>query len=232
MKRKRVIKFLLGALLLYLAVAYLILPFLWKRHEEHHPALDGAPTITHTGDGIPGDPLNVALVGTEEQIHRAMLAAKWYPADPVTLASSLRIVVDVVISRPFDEAPVSPLYLFGRKEDLAFERPVGDNPRERHHVRFWKSDKLDKDGRPLWFGSATFDIHVGFSHDTGQITHHIGPDVDAERDLLFADLKKTGDLEDVKFIDGFHKVKSGRNGGGDPWHTDGRLEMGVIKAIP
>jgi hypothetical protein len=49
---------------------------------------------------------------------------------------------------------------------------------------------------------------------------------------LFADLKKTGDLEDVKFIDGFHKVKSGRNGGGDPWHTDGRLEMGVIKAIP
>ena len=28
---------------------------------------------------------------------------------------------------------------------------------------------------------------------------------------------------------GFHKVLKGRNGGGDPWFTDGRLFVGVLK---
>jgi hypothetical protein len=42
----------------------------------------------------------------------------------------------MVFKRPDDEAPVSTLYLFGRKEDLAFEKPVGGSPKERHHVRF------------------------------------------------------------------------------------------------
>jgi len=222
----------LGILAVYFLVAYVLLPLVWLRYEHRHPALDELPGITVTGDHHPGDPINVALIGTERQLQQIMLAAGWYPADPVTLRSSLKIAAGTVLRRPYDDAPVSPLYLWGHKQDLSFEKPVGDDPRRRHHVRFWKSAKLDDQGRPLWAGSVTYDERVGLSHTTGQITHHIGPDVDAERDLLFADLKKTGDLEDVKFIDGFHKVKSGRNGGGDPWHTDGRLEMGVIKAIP
>ena len=228
----KAIFWLFGILAVYFLVAYVLLPLVWLRYEYRHPALDELPGITVTGDHHPGDPINVALIGTERQLQQIMLAAGWYPADPVTLRSSLKIAAGTVLRRPYDDAPVSPLYLWGHKQDLSFEKPVGDDPRRRHHVRFWKSAKLDDQGRPLWAGSVTYDERVGLSHTTGQITHHIGPDVDAERDLLFADLKKTGDLEDVKFIDGFHKVKSGRNGGGDPWHTDGRLEMGVIKAIP
>lgn len=228
MKRKRLTRILLGALILYGAIAYALLPFLWHRREERHPALTDAPTVAHTADGIPGDPLDVALVGSEGAVRRAMRAAGWYPADPVTLQSSLRIAADVVFSRPFHDAPVSALYLFGRKEDLAFERPVGGNPRERHHVRFWRSDKLDEQGRPLWLGSATFDVHVGFSHHTGQITHHIAPDVDRDRDLLLADLTAAGVLESTYYIDAFHNVTKGLNGGGDPWRSDGRLGVGVI----
>jgi hypothetical protein len=217
-------------LVAYFLVAYVLLPLVWLRYEHRHPALDDLPGITETGDHHPGDPINVALIGTQEQLHRIMLAAGWYPADPVTLRSSLKIAAGTVLRRPYDDAPVSPLYLWGHKQDLAFEKPVGDDPRRRHHVRFWKSAKLDGQGRPLWAGSVTYDKRVGLSHTTGQITHHIGPDIDAERELLFADLLKTGDLENVQFIAGFHKVKSGRNGGGDPWHTDGRLELGVIKS--
>ena len=122
---------------------------------------------------------------------------------------------------------MSNLYLWGRKEDLAFEQPVGDNPRHRHHVRFWKSEKLD-DGRPVWVGSAIYDQRVGFSRDTGQITHVTAPDIDTERDKLFNDLEATGQLVDVSKIDDFHKIREGRNGGGDPWLTDGRLFVGVI----
>jgi hypothetical protein len=122
------------------------------------------------------------------------------------------------------------LFLWGRKEDLAFEQPVGNDPRQRHHVRFWRSAKLDADGRPLWVGAAIFDQRVGLSHTTGQITHHTAPDIDAERDTLFADLQRTGDLLERYFVDGFHRIRQGRNGGGDAWHTDGRLEVGVIGA--
>jgi len=213
----------------YLAVAYVVLPTFWVRYAHRHPAIDETPGITITGDDHPGDPINVALIGSEADVRQIMKAAGWYPADPLGLRSDVKIAADTVLERPYDTAPVSNLFLWGRKEDLAFEQPVGDDPRQRHHVRFWKSAKLDATGRPAWMGSATYDKHVGLSHTTGQITHHIAADVDAERDHLFENLKQTGELADVQTIDGFHNVREGRNGGGDPWHTDGRLFAGTVE---
>jgi hypothetical protein len=144
------------------------------------------------------------------------------------LTSDVKIAADTVLSRPDDEAPVSSLYLFGRKEDLAFEQPVGDNPRQRHHVRFWNTGKTDADGRLIWIGSASYDRRVGLSHTTGQVTHHIAPDIDAERNHLLECLERTGDLAEHYVVDGFHKKLEGRNGGGDRWHTDGKLYVGLI----
>jgi hypothetical protein len=214
--------------LAWLVIAYVLMPTFWVRYAHRHPAFDDLPRVTHTGDNIPGDPLNVALIGTEFQVKRLFLAAHWYPADPLTLRSCLEIAADSVLKRPYDDAPVSNLYLFGRKQDLAFEQPVGDSPRHRHHVRLWRTDKVGDDGRPIWIGAAVYDERVGLSRDTGQITHVTAPDVDAERDYLFRDLEATGDLAKVFFVDNFHTVHSGHNGGGDPWFTDGRLEAGVI----
>jgi hypothetical protein len=215
-------------LTLYLVVAYGVLPLAWRRYEKRHPALAHAPRVTHTATGIPGDPLNVALVATEDDLHRALLAADWYPADPVTLKSSLRIAADTVLRRSYDDAPVSSLYLWDRKQDLAFEQPAGNDPRRRHHVRFWKSSEVDEAGRPAWFGAATFDERVGLSHTTGEITHHIAADIDAERDNVFATLRTAGRLAEFYWIDGFQTQLTGKNGGGDPYHTDGRLGVGVL----
>jgi hypothetical protein len=212
----------------YFVVAYLVMPLVWTWYVRDHPTFDAIPHITHTADGMPGDPLNVALIGTETALKKMLLAAKWYPADPLTLRSSLEIAEAAVFERPYVDAPVSNLYLWGRKEDLAFEQPVGDNPRQRHHVRFWRADQVDRDGRPVWVGAAIYDTRVGFSDTTGQITHHTAADIDAERDKLFRDLKQTGDLSEVYTIQGFHNILQGRNGGGDPWHTDGGLAVGVI----
>jgi hypothetical protein len=225
---RRLATWLILLLLIWLLLAYLVLPVTWRERARRHPALEDLPGITYTANGIPGDPLNAALVGTEGQVDAAMLAAKWFPADSITLRSSLRIATDTVFHRSYDDAPVSSLYLWGRKQDLAFEQPVGDDPRKRHHVRFWRAEQVDEQGRPLWVGSATFDVRVGFSHTTGQITHHIAPDVDAERDHLISSLNEAHLLAEVYWVDGFHKTLSGRNGGGDPYHTDGRLAVGVI----
>ena len=213
----------------YLVLAYLIMPDFWKGYVHRHPGLENIPEIAHTKGGLPGDPLNVALVGSKNQVMKIMVAAKWYPADPLTLRSCLEIATASVLKRPYQEAPVSNLYLFGRKQDLAFEQAVGNNPRKRHHVRFWRAEKEDEEGRPVWVGAAIFDERVGLSKKTGQITHVTAPDIDAERDLLFHDLRQTADLAEEYFVDGFHKTLKGVNGGGDPWFTDGRLEVGVIK---
>jgi hypothetical protein len=226
---RRVLIVVAGLLLLWLGVAYLVLPFAWKTYAHRHPSLEDIPGITHTADGTPGDPLNVALIGTKAEVMKIMIAAKWYPADPLTLESCLEIAEASVLKRPYDRAPVSSLYLFGRKEDLAFEQPVGDDPRQRHHVRFWLSNEVDWDGRPVWVGSAIYDKKVGLSRETGQVTHVTAADIDAERDKLFDDLKQTGDLSEFFIVEGFHKVREGKNGGGDPWYTDGNLFAGVIK---
>jgi hypothetical protein len=218
-------------LVVYLVIVYVVVPWAWRRHLGH-PAISTAPRFTHTGIGIQGDALNIALVASEEQIHLAMHAAGWYPADPITLRSALEIAGSTVFRRPYDDAPVSNLYLFGRKEDLAYEQPVGHDARRRHHVRFWRCDELDDQGRPLWIGAATFDMSVGFSHTTGQITHHIGPDIDAERDKLLADLEAAGAVTEAYWVDGFQQQTEGHNGGGDPYHTDRRLAVAVLGGEP
>ncbi len=225
----RVGYFVLAIVGIYFVVAYLVMPLGWKFYAHRHPALDETPGITLTGDDLPGDPINVGLIGSEADLKGIMVRAQWHPADPLGLKSDIKIAADTVLKRPYVTAPVSSLYLFGRKEDLAFEQPVGGDPSKRHHVRFWKSAKLDDQNRPLWTGSATYDRRVGLSHTTGQITHHIAAEVDVERDHLIDNLKATGGLVNVQSIDGFHKVREGLNGGGDAWHTDGRLLIGTIQ---
>lgn len=214
-------------LVLYLELAYLLLPAWWRYHNRH-PALSLAPRTTKTAEGLAGDPLNVALVGPREDVVRALLAAGWCPADPTTFRSSVHIAASVIRGRSYPEAPVSNLYLWGHRQDLAFERAVGSSPRQRHHVRFWRALGRDEKGRPLWLGAATFDRSVGFSRRTGQITHHITADVDAERDQLFADLQRNGQLVEEYRMPGLGPTRRGRNGGGDLYFTDGDIRVGVV----
>lgn len=221
------LRVLLALVLAWLLLAYVILPAFW-RHYEHHPALENAPKTTSTPQGIPGDPLNVGLLGSERELVHAMVGSGWEPADPTTLRTSIRIAGSVVRNRPYPEAPVSSLLLFGRKQDLAFEKAAGPSARRRHHVRFWKSEELGRAGVPLWIGAVTFDRSVGLSHRTGQITHHIGADVDTERDQLIADLQTRGWFAELFQVTGVGATVLGRNGGGDRYYTDGEMTIAVL----
>ena len=109
--------------------------------------------VTRTAQGIPGDALNVGLVGSREDVVRAMHDAGWFPADPITLKSSIEIIGSVLLDRSYQTAPVSPLYYQGRKQDLAFEKPSGTSADRRHHVRFWLALERGEEGRPVWLGS-------------------------------------------------------------------------------
>ncbi|ASR11520.1 hypothetical protein CHY08_31150 (plasmid) [Rhizobium leguminosarum bv. viciae] len=176
---------LAAVLLAYLLVCYLVMPELWIFRDRSTVA-DLSRMVTTTDDDIPGDPINVGVVG--------------------------------------------PLFFDGRKQDLAFEKPVGRSADERHHIRLWRTATVGADGQPLWLGSASFDRGVGVSHDTGQITHHIGPDLDAERELVIGDLKAAGQISMTYERAGVGATKDGRNGGGDPYFTDGRILVGVLRS--
>lgn len=211
------------------AVAYLLMPAVWRRKSRRHPGSSAQERVVTTKDGIPGDPLNVKLIGDEDDVASAMHAAGWFPADPITFRSSIGIVGSALLHRPYPTAPVSDLFLFGRREDLAFEKPVGHDARLRHHVRFWRCEGEDHRGRPAWIGAATFDRSVGLSRTTGQVTHHIEAEVDRERDGLLDDLAAAGCVERRDRVEGFQRVREGRNGGGDPWHSDGALGVARLR---
>src|SRR3954466_690192 len=123
-RRRRWLLILAAVPIIYILLAYLILPAIWTHHERE-PGLASMPMVTRTADGIPGDALNVGLVGDKEDITRAMHAAEWFPADAITLRTSIDIIGSVVLDRPYHDAPVSPLYYDGKKQELAFEKPVG-----------------------------------------------------------------------------------------------------------
>ncbi len=225
---ERVLLTLLALVAIYTAIAYLLLPALWT-HYEHQKGLANLPMVTRTAQGIPGDPINVGLIGNEKEVLCTMNAAGWFPADPVTLRSSIEIAGSVLFDRAYRDAPVSNLFYLGRHEDLAFEKPAGKSADRRHHVRFWKVLERGTEQRPVWLGAVTFDKGVGVSHFTGAITHHIDADIDAERDLLTTDIEQSGMASAKYQVTGVGLTLTGRNGGGDLYYTDG--EVWVLRLV-
>ena len=211
----------------YLSLAYGLAPAFW-RHHERQAALADKPMVTRTALGIPGDALNVGLIGRREDVLCAMRAAGWRPADPVTWRSSAKIASSVLLRRAYATAPVSDLFYDGRRQDLAFQKASGVSASTRHHVRFWQVLAAGDGGEPVWLGAATFDRSVGVSHFTGQVTHHIGPDIDAERDLLAADLAAAGIVTTTYSVSGVGPALFARNGGGDRYFTDGEIEVSKL----
>ena len=182
----------------------------------------GMPLTTITHSGKVGDPINVQIEATDGQIGAAFATAGWYRADETDLVTAVRISADSVMGREYSTAPVSDLFLYGRKEDLAFERPA-DNVRHRDHIRLWNTGQMTGDGRPRWIGSGTKDVKVELKKSNHLPTHGIAPDVDAERDMVVSELAQTGFVVGDEKVAGFGQQTQGHNGGGDPYFTDGQV---------
>lgn len=183
---------------------------------------------TRTSDGLLGDPVNVAFRGTELQLHQAMRKAGWTLADELTLESAWWIITSTVRRRSYPEAPVSPLLLFGRQQDFAYQQEVDGNPGKRHHIRFWRCPDgwlLPGGHRVDWLAAATYDRAVGFSLFTLQITHKIDADIDVERDYVTSSILQSVPGTELTLLKDFTTGYHSRNGGGDTIHTDGDLPV-------
>lgn len=216
----------------WLLLAYLVLPRLHRILTTVYVP-DYFIGRARTSDGLLGDPVNLAFRGDEASVHEAMTAAGWTRADDVDLASSWRIVTSTITRRSYDEAPVSPLFLFGRMQDFAYQQEVEGNPAKRHHVRFWRTPDgwLLPGGRRVdWLAAGTFDRAVGFSLFTLQVTHKIDADTDVERDHIVRTVRESGVPVEVELLRDFSTGYHSRNGGGDTIRTDGDLPVVVLGA--
>ena len=190
----------------YGIAAYIILPRAIRMglkvlNRQHVPA------YTTTGDGMPGDPVNIALIGTLPQLRAAFAAIGWTEADKLGFASSWRMVKAFVLNRPYPSAPFSTLFLFGRGQDIGFQKAIDNSPRKRHHVRFWSisqtavedslgtpgfwlnTDRPSDDEPALWVGAATRDTGFSLTWLSFQITHRTAADTNSERDLIISELQ-------------------------------------------
>lgn len=151
-----------GLLAFWALLAYLVLPRLTRIITSIYTP-DYFIGRARTSDGLLGDPINLAVLGSGETLHEVMSKAGWTRADEVSLATSWRIITSTLTRRSYSEAPVSPLYLFGRIQDVAYQQEVDGNPAKRHHVRFWRCPPgwlLPGGTRVDWLAAGTFDRAV------------------------------------------------------------------------
>ena len=189
---------------------------------------------TRTSDGLLGDPVNIAFDGTAEQLHRSMTEAGWTLADPVTFRSSAKIVWSSITRASYPAAPVSPLILFDREQDLAYQQEVDGSPSRRHHIRLWRCPKdwpLPGGHRVDWVGSASYDTAVGVSFFTLQVTHRIAADIDRERNHVVSTVRSYVPESSVSMIEDFSTGYHHVNGGGDKIHTDGDLPIVDVSRV-
>ena len=174
------------------------------------------PRFTITGDGLPGDPVNLVLMGTLSQLRAAFATAGWTEADRLGLASSWRMARAFVFNSPYPSAPFSTLYLFGRGQDIGFQKAIDNSPRKRHHIRFWalsfaraeetlgtasfwlNADRPAEDENVFWVGAGTRDTGFSLTKLSFQITHATDSDTNTERDYIIAELMKHRVIGDVQ----------------------------------
>lgn len=186
------------------------------------------PLFTMAPDQVQGDPVNLIFIGTRVDLRAALKQAGWLVADSLTAVTRARMVRSHLLHMPYPTAPVSNLFVFGRVQDLAFEKNSEDT-RRRDHFRVWQSPDTGSLNRSIWVAAATRDIDVAINKNTGFPTHKISPNVDTERDLVESDLLATGRVDDHYRIAGVGKPFSGSNGSGDYVYSDGMIVVISLK---
>jgi hypothetical protein len=188
--------------------------------ESVNRLLANAPQRASGKDDSPGDPLNLVVIGNMEQIRRVFKEAGWTEAEKKTGQSIWETVRAVAANQGYEGAPVSQLYLYGRSEDLAFEKML-NTFLKRHHLRLWRSPAATSDGREIWLGASTHD--TGLDVRPGVASHAIDPDLDDERAKVGGDLSATGLVAAVQLVSRPNPLTEGLTATGAPWKTDGRL---------
>src|SRR6516165_5011976 len=170
-----------------------------------------------------GDPLNLVIVESKKDPIIPFIARGWHLARQLDVASAIETVRAFIFRDEFLTSPVSPLYVFGRKEDVVVQK-ARSTINERIHARLWLTP-YTFEGRRVWIGQVSRDIGVRLTDQTWNLTtHKIAPDVDFDRAYFLQDLFLSGLVERYGYVDGVGVAPASvprPNLTGDPYYTDG-----------
>lgn len=229
----------------YVLGAYVLIPGVIRLWRFFRPA-DHLPMYCVTPDGFASDPLNVGIIGTRRELIACMEKAGWHVADHHSLRNLIHHGLSTVYGWRYPTAPVSSLYLFGRKQDVAFEIPLEGVTGGRHHVRFWATTYERK--RPLnirsihwnrritqaqgenllWVGAASLDVGINYIRHNLQLTHMIDADTDRERDLIIKHLKTHKLANKVETVTLGQPYRLINRVIGGALHTDGKMAVATL----
>jgi undecaprenyl-diphosphatase len=182
------------------------------------------PRFSEKLDGSPQEPIGVIFIGSEVQLVHAFEAAGWTVADAPSIATLIRAIVAASANSAYPSAPVTPTFMAGDVQDVAFEKPEGQaTVRRRHHCRWWKT-RFRLNGEPVWVATASFDSRLEIGSAIPLPTHHVDPDIDAEQRYLVAGLVRAGAADAVARVK-VSSPMSGTDAQGDAFFTQGRATV-------
>jgi LssY C-terminus len=233
------VPFFIALMITYFVSAYIILPrvisitLLVLRKGR-------IPRFTRASDGLTIDPVNIILLGNKNELESVFKKMGWHGADQLTIKSSLKMIGAYILKKPYNRAPFSSLFLFGRKQDIEFQKAIENNPRKRHHVRFWatntnkivdpldinywtKKQKNDHNKAFTWIGAGSKDIGLGFTKLSYRISHKVDTsNVDEERKYILNSLKKSHCIGKISYYKpGAFKVGK--------YTSDGRIAVAKLR---
>jgi hypothetical protein len=179
-----------------------------------------------------GDPVNLVIIGDLQEVYVGFIRAGWDETETITSGTSWKTMKSFIGGGEYRYSPVSGLYVFGRPQDVAFQK-ARDNIHERNHLRLWLSP-FRFEGKLVWLGQISRDIGVRWTTKT-ITTHKIDPDVDETREYLLEDLAYAQALEKFAYVGGVGEVSYSQPRGnltGDPWFSDGNRLVLWVSSVP
>lgn len=179
-------------------------------------------TVSKNGNSY-GDPLNIVVVGGGLDGLFAFIGRGWRLDEPFDLHSTYRTVKAFLFRSEYLNAPVSPLYVFGRRQDVALQK-ARNTVSLRNHLRLWLAP-FTVDGQQVWVGQISRDIGIKLTTQVWYLTtHRVSPAVDQDRFYLLQDLIMSGTVSRFGYVQGVGESSMPDprvNLGGDPYLTDG-----------
>ncbi len=185
------------------------------------------PERVFTLDEKEADVVNLAFVGTKEEMQSAFVAAGWVGSDKLSKSSFLHVFHAFLNNSGYATAPMRPMMLGNDLPQMTWQKSLNTYSK-RDHLRVWQS-QATVEGETVWVGAATHDDGATLSLRQKRFIHRIDPQIDKERTKVVRDLAVAGCVQSVRLTDRPDLAHYLRNATGDPVTTDGKLAVVRLK---
>lgn len=189
--------------------------------------IDKLSVRTQTNSGKDADLVNLAFVGSPEELQGAFEAAGWQQADPNSKNAFLHGFAAFLTFSNYATLPISRQYVNAKVQDYTWQKSF-DSYGKREHLRVWEEPQT-VEGQPAWLGAYTRETSAMLSVKYHKFIHHIDRNLDDGVNMLVRDLTLSGCVESVRLLPRDNVPQLMVNATGDEMRTDGMLTVVHLK---